>query len=96
MTAWESDSIYGKERGGLYFVVVSHELHEANQKGTRKMDNGTHSESADINITIKPKDSWDKQISSIRKSGARKAREIRKQGHQFHAEILGPREVQGG
>ena len=60
------------------------------------MDNGTHSESADINITIKPKDSWDKQISSIRKSGARKAREIRKQGHQFHAEILGPREVQGG
>ena len=60
----------------------------------RKMDNGTHSETADISITIKPKDSWDKQISSIRKSGARKAREIRKQGHQFHVEILGPREVQ--
>ena len=60
------------------------------------MDNGTHSETADISITIKPKDSWDKQISPIRKSGARKAREIRKQGHQFHAEILGPREVQEG
>ena len=60
------------------------------------MDNGKHSETADISITVKPKDSWAKKISSIRASGARKAREFRAQGHKFHVEILGPREVQGG
>ena len=54
------------------------------------------SETADISITVKPKDSWDEKVSSIRKSGIRKARELRQKGHKFHMEILGPREVQGG
>ena len=60
------------------------------------MNKGKNSVSADINITVKPKNSWDERISAIRASGIRKAKKIRKQGHKFHVEILGPREVQGG
>lgn len=60
------------------------------------MDNGTHSEATDITITVKPKDLWDKRISSIKRSGARKAKEFQRRGHKFLVEILGPREVQGG
>ena len=54
------------------------------------------SETADIKITVKPKDSWDEKISAIRRAGIRRAKELRQKGHKFHVEILGPREVQGG
>ena len=60
------------------------------------MDNGTHSETAEFKITVKPKETWDKKISLVRKSGARIERVFREKGHKFHVEILGPREVRGG
>ena len=60
------------------------------------MKKGKNSVSADINITVQSKNSWDEKISVIRASGLRKAKEIRKKGCKFHVEILGPREVQGG
>jgi len=56
----------------------------------------THSETADFKVTVKPDESWNKSISSIRKSGALKAKELRHQGHKFHVEILAPKEVRGG
>ena len=57
------------------------------------MVKGKISESAHLSITVKPTHLWDEKISSIRKSGVRKAKELRKQGKKFHVEILGPREV---
>ena len=56
------------------------------------MVKGKISESAHLSITVKPTHLWDEKISSIRKSGVRKAKELRKQGKKFHVEILGPRE----
>ena len=61
-----------------------------------KMNNRKHTETAEFNISVKPEESWAKKISAIRKSGVRKEKELRKQGHKFHVEILGPQEVRGG
>ena len=66
------------------------------QEWAKTMTKGTHSETADISITAKPKHEWDKQISSMKRSGARKAKEFRRRGHKFLVQILAPREVQGG
>lgn len=60
------------------------------------MNKSTHSETAEFRVTVIPRKSWGKKLSSIRKSGARMERELREKGHKFHVEILGPREVQGG
>lgn len=54
------------------------------------------SETAHVNVNVKSRESWDEKVSAIRKTGIRKAKRLRKQGHKFHLEILGPREVQGG
>ena len=55
-----------------------------------------HSETAEFRITVSPKESWEKKVSSIRESGARMEKNLREKGHRIHVEILGPREVQGG
>ena len=59
------------------------------------MKRQTSSESAEIGITVKPIDSWKKDLSIIRMSGIRMANELRKSGHNFLVRILAPREVKG-
>ena len=60
------------------------------------MNDSKTSETASLNVTVKPASEWDKKLSALRESGMRMVKHMREQGHRFKVEILGTTEVQGG
>ena len=54
----------------------------------------TFTESTKFTITEMTPESWKEKMTEIRKLGLNKSSALRKEGHAFHVEILGAREIQ--
>ena len=52
-----------------------------------------HSETKQFEIKVLPDKEWDERLSSLKKSGEQKAKELRQKGHRFYLDVLAPGSV---